>query len=77
MMKATSDTTSGISSIEPEELITSEKAAKALGVKPQTLANWRSEKQGPRYVKVGRLVYYRRSDICAWLATQIRDPRAA
>jgi predicted DNA-binding transcriptional regulator AlpA len=65
------------SSVEPEELVSCEKTAKALGVKAQTLANWRSEKQGPRYVKVGRLVYYRRSDICAWLASQIRDPKAA
>jgi predicted DNA-binding transcriptional regulator AlpA len=66
-----------IGSVEPEELVSSEKAAEALGVKTQTLANWRSEKQGPRYVKVGRLVYYRRPDISAWLASQIRDPAAA
>jgi predicted DNA-binding transcriptional regulator AlpA len=68
---------SAVGSVEPEELVSCEKAAKALGVKAQTLANWRSEKQGPRYVKVGRLVYYRRSDICAWLASQVRDPQAA
>ena len=68
---------SAVASVEPEELVSCEKTAKALGVKVQTLANWRSDQQGPRYVKVGRLVYYRRADISAWLASQIRDPRAA
>ncbi len=64
--------------VEPEELITCAKAAKMLGnIAEQTLANWRSSQRGPAYVKVGRLVYYRRSDICAWLSSQIRDPRAA
>jgi predicted DNA-binding transcriptional regulator AlpA len=64
--------------VEPEELISCDKAAKMLGgVAVQTLANWRSCKCGPAYVKVGRLVYYRRSDICTWLASQVRDPRAA
>jgi hypothetical protein len=64
--------------VEPEELITCARAAKMLGnIAEQTLANWRSTKRGPAYVKVGRLVYYRRSDICAWLSSQIRDPRAA
>jgi hypothetical protein len=63
--------------VEPEELIGCEKAAKMLGLAPQTLANWRSERCGPRYLKVGRLVYYRRVDICAWLSGQIREPKAA
>jgi hypothetical protein len=29
------------------------------------------------YLKVGRLVYYRRADIRAWLAAQLRNPAAA
>jgi hypothetical protein len=64
--------------VEPEELISCDKAAKILGgVRVQTLANWRSTKRGPRYVKVGRLVYCRRSDICDWLSDQVRDPAEA
>jgi predicted DNA-binding transcriptional regulator AlpA len=64
--------------VAPEELISCEKAAKMLGgVAVQTLANWRSCQSGPAYVKVGRLVYYRRSDICAWLASRIRNVSAA
>jgi predicted DNA-binding transcriptional regulator AlpA len=63
--------------VEPEELVACDKIAKMLGIATQTLANWRSEGCGPRYLKVGRLVYYRRSDISAWLASQIRDPKVA
>ena len=64
-------------SIDPEELVSCDKVAKMLGVATQTLANWRSEGSGPRYLKVGRLVYYRRCNISAWLAAQERDPKAA
>ena len=63
-----------VDSVEPEELTAPEKVAKQLGVTAQTLANWRSEGSGPRFVKVGRLVYYRRSDVSAWLAKQLREP---
>jgi predicted DNA-binding transcriptional regulator AlpA len=76
-MKTARPETSRVESVEPEELTAPEKVAKQLGVTAQTLANWRSEGAGPRFVKVGRLVYYRRPDICAWLASQLRDPRVA
>ena len=68
---------SGAAEINPEELITNDQAAKLLGIEPATLVTWRSEKRGPDYLKVGRLVYYRRSDINAWLATCLRRARAA
>ena len=39
-------------------------AANWLGVAPQTLANWRSRKIGPAYVRIHhRLVVYRMSDL--------------
>lgn len=46
------------------------------GTKPvsrQTLAKWRMIGTGPTYVKFGRHVRYRRSDLDAWLATQTRS----
>jgi len=51
--------------------VTPEKAAEHLGVKPATLAKWRSTKryQIP-YIKVGRLVMYRLSDLDSWLESQ-------
>ena len=35
-------------------------------ISTRTLANWRSLKQGPRYVKVGKTVLYEESDLDAW-----------
>lgn len=35
-----------------------------------TLADWRKKGKGPRYFKFGRRVFYRRSDIEAWIAEQ-------
>ena len=45
-------------------LLTPKEAATYLGVKPGTLANWRVEgKPSLPFVKVGRLVKYKRSDL--------------
>jgi len=38
------------------------------GVSVGTLANWRSAGIGPRFVKVGHRVRYRRADVEAWIA---------
>lgn len=38
----------------------------------KTVQKWRQTNRGPRYVKVGRLVRYRESDIQAWLNEQTR-----
>jgi len=37
----------------------------------RTLQRWRLEGGGPRFVRVGRLVRYRRSELDAWLAGRI------
>jgi len=50
-----------------ETLWSSDLAAKHLRVKPETLANWRSQGKGPSYVKIGRLVGYRPEAIDAYL----------
>lgn len=53
------------------ELLRPQEAASFLCVAVQTLARWRCEGQGPRFVKVGRrLVAYRRDDLEAWLAAR-------
>jgi hypothetical protein len=56
--------------VEPTELIPNEAAAALLNVKPQTLACWRVDKRGPDFYRIGRAVFYRRSDIMAWIAAQ-------
>lgn len=66
-----------VASVDPEELIGNDQAAKLIGVAPETLVQWRYLGRGPCFLKVGRLVWYRRADLAAWLAAQRRDPAAA
>jgi excisionase family DNA binding protein len=56
------------------EILSEAEAAELLGVEVTTLANWRWRRMGPRFVKVGRRVRYRRADVDAWFADQVRDP---
>ena len=42
-------------------------AAAYLDMRPGPLEIWRSTRRGPPYIKVGRSVRYRRSDLDAWL----------
>lgn len=49
-------------------LYTQEQAAEFLSVSPQTLANWRATgRYALPYIKVGRLVKYRKTDLVAFL----------
>jgi len=50
------------------KLMTRREAADFLGVRPQTLAAWAMTGKHLRYIKVGRAVRYRQSDLEAWLA---------
>jgi hypothetical protein len=50
-------------------------AAAVLGVHPRTLANWRSQGRGPRYVAVGRRRVYRISDLEDYLNAHAVDPQ--
>ena len=44
------------------------------GVVEKTLIRWRNSGYGPAYVRVGRKVMYRPSDIDAWLREQTSTP---
>ena len=55
------------------ELLTSSEVAQRLRVSVATLADWRYKSQGPRFVKVGRLVRYRSGDLEAWI--ELNSPR--
>jgi hypothetical protein len=39
----------------------------------RTLERWRQTGDGPRFVRVGRAVRYRRSDLDAWLESRVRS----
>ena len=55
------------------QLLTSEQAAKVLGLRPQTLTLWRYTRRRPqpRYIRVGtRAIKYRHDDLLAFLDRQ-------
>jgi excisionase family DNA binding protein len=54
------------------ELISSDQAAEYLGITRKTLEVWRSTRRYPiPYIKVGRLVRYRKSDLEAFLLSRV------
>lgn len=54
-----------------DPLLTEIEAAAKLGIKPETLQNWRSTKRYPlAYLKIGRSVRYRNSDLDRFLASR-------
>jgi predicted site-specific integrase-resolvase len=61
--------------------LTPVQAGAALGVSPQTLANWRWQGIGPAYIKLspgrGGRVRYTRAAIEQWLTAQTVQPNAA
>lgn len=55
-----------------EELLTVAETAKRLGLSVSCLNKWRLTGAGPRYIKAGRSVRYRWSDVGQWLDEQAR-----
>jgi len=50
-----------------DNLLTRLEVAKLLGVTPRSLDRWAWRREGPTRFKIGRLTYYDKSDIVAWL----------
>ncbi|MCV7686176.1 helix-turn-helix domain-containing protein [Micrococcus luteus] len=59
-----------------EDLMTPEGLSAYIGTPTTTLAHWRYVGKGPRFVKIGRSVRYRASDVAAWLEAQTRQSTA-
>lgn len=51
-------------------------AAEFCGVARSTLRNWRSLRQGPPFLRLGRRIRYRLADLDRWLAQHRVDPEA-
>ncbi len=49
------------------DLLKPAEAAEFLGIRPETLCRWRLRGEGPRWLKNGRWVRYRRADVMAYL----------
>lgn len=47
-------------------MLTTVQAAEFLQVHPQTLSNLRYMKRGPKFTKLGRDVFYTKSDLIKW-----------
>ena len=57
-----------MSSPASKSLMTPNEAAQFLAVSAETLAQWRSQRRGPQYIKLeGRLVRYRARDLESYL----------
>jgi Helix-turn-helix domain len=62
---------------DDDDLLPDDEAAEFLGLAPATLRQWRYQKRGPAYYKVGRFAYYRVRDLKGWREKQRREPKAA
>jgi excisionase family DNA binding protein len=59
--------------MHPESpMLSTEEAAKYCGLSKRTLEKWRVEGGGPRYVKLGRSVRYRPTDINEFVESAVR-----
>jgi excisionase family DNA binding protein len=59
------------------KLLTPKQAAEFLGVPDGTLAQWRSQRRGPVFIKLeGRLVRYRARDLETYIAERVVAPFA-
>jgi predicted DNA-binding transcriptional regulator AlpA len=58
-------------------LLTEEDICLLIDVHPQTLRVWRTHKEGPRWTKLGRTIFYRRQDVEAWIEANLAPMQAA
>ena len=55
-----------------DQLLTRQEAAARLNLKKSTLEAWATRGGGPAYVKMGRAVRYRESDLRSFVEAQVR-----
>lgn len=61
-------TETAIGKIIIRDRLTTNEAAEMIGVKPQTLVSWRcTRREEIPYYKIGRMVFYKKTDIDIWL----------
>ena len=68
--------------VDPEvhlqELLTTEEVATLTGLSTETLSQWRSQKRGIPYLKIGRTVRYDPADVQSYLEgcrVSVSDPK--
>ena len=55
------------------EHLSEKRLARRWGLSHRTLERWRGTGEGPRFLKIGGRVVYRKADIKAYEATQLRS----
>ena len=58
-------------------VVSTDEAARRLGMSPRTLERWRLEHRGPAYVKLGKRRCYRVADLHAFITAGTVSPEAA
>ena len=53
-----------------DHLLRPEDVCAVLGTKPKTLANWRTQRCGPPFIKIGRWPFYSLDALTSWLEQQ-------
>lgn len=58
--------------VEPSfrDLLSTAEAAEVVGLTKLTMEHYRSAGRGPRFLRLGRSVFYRRADLDAYLAAR-------
>ena len=62
-----------------KDLLTPSEVAEYLGVTQATLTDWRYRRRGPEFLRVGRLIRYRKDSLLLWLdevTVEMRGPPA-
>lgn len=61
---------------EQVDLLTEREVVEFLSgaVSVHTLRAWRLQRRGPRFVKLGTAVRYRRNDVLTWLESHVVEP---
>lgn len=57
-----------------ENFLTTHEAAALLRVSEHTLRSWRASRAGPRFIKIGGTVRYRRDDLDEYIELGVVEP---
>lgn len=60
----------GTNMTEDDKLLSANEVAEYLNLTPHTLSLYRTRKQGPRYIRLGKRIRYRVSDVKDWVTLQ-------
>ncbi len=62
-------------SLDQDKLLTEIQAADLLRMSSRTLQAWRGQGVGPPFIRAGRAIRYRRSDVLSWATEQTVNPK--